>query len=209
MPHPRDLEPAVRVEVRTPVEAGAGVLVHSGSDRAFASFTWLLAAAQDRAEAKAAWTKRNGIALLRCGGVFGAIRIEADLIHAAAGIKDSAEVNVFLAAALRGAPVFQDQHARRYYVLVPRSTGERQEWRSGRLAPKAEFLGINSVIGVPRPDATGPGERSYWCVPPEGPGLLAVPDMVSQLVSIGRLRQVETQQAADGSEGATPTAFRA
>jgi hypothetical protein len=33
--------------------------------------------------------------------------------------------------------------------------------------------------------------------------------MVSQLVSIGRLRQVETQQAADGSEGAAPTAFRA
>ncbi|MDX3067102.1 hypothetical protein PV518_33845 [Streptomyces sp. ND04-05B] len=190
------------------MEVGTGVLVHSRRDRAFASGTWLLAAAQDMAQATAAWAKRNGIALVRCGGIFGAIRIEAALVHAAAGTKDNAEVDAFLVEALNGAPVFMDQHSRWYYVLVPVSTGRRQEWRNGRFAPKAEFLGIDSVLGVPRPDAT-PEERSYWCVPMDGPGILAVPDMVSQLVSIGRLRQVEAERAADEPEGTPPSTFRA
>ncbi|MEW2117042.1 hypothetical protein AB0945_17970 [Streptomyces sp. NPDC005474] len=192
MPHPRDAESAGPHEVRTPVEAGAaGVLVHSRKDREFAVGTWLLAAAQDMKEARTAWEQRNGIALLRCGGIFGAVRLSSDLVRAAAATEKTAEVDAFLGRALHGAPVFMDQFAQWYYVLVPVSTGRRREWRTSSLAPKAEFLGSNTFLGVPRPDATEPeGVRSYWCVSMDGPGALAVPDMVSQLVAVGRFRQV-------------------
>lgn len=186
---------AVRDEVRAPVEADAGVLVHSRKDREFAVGTWLLAAALDLREARAAWKTRNGIALLRCGGLFGAVRLSTGLVRAAAATQNTAEVDAFLAEALHGAPVFMDQFAQWYYVLVPVSTGQRREWRASRLAPAAEFLGGNTFLGVPRPDATEPeGVRSYWCVSMNGPGALAVPDVVSQLVAVGRFRQVAAEQ---------------
>ncbi|MEH0419445.1 hypothetical protein [Streptomyces sp. B21-083] len=193
MPHPRDAESAVPHEVLTPVETGAGVLVHSRKDREFAVGTWLLAAVK---EARAAWEQRNGIALLRCGGLFGAVRLSTDLVCAAAATENTAEVDDFLAEALHGAPVFMDQFAQSYYVLVPVSTGQRREWKTSPLAPKAEFLGSNTFLGVPRPDATEPeGVRSYWCVSMDGPGALAVPDVVSQLVAVGRFRQVAADNA--------------
>lgn len=202
MPHPRDAESAGLAEVRAPVGAGAGVLVHQRRDREFAVGTWLLEAAPNPQTARAQWERSNGIALLRCGGIFAAIRIAADLVRAAAGTENTVEVDAFLAAALHGAPVFMDQFAQWYYVLVPVSTGHRKEWRTSRLAPQAEFLGSNCYLGVPRPDATGPqGVRSYWCVPMDGPGTLAVPDAVSQLVAFGRFRQAATERDTKGHEG--------
>lgn len=198
MPHPRDSESASALDVRTPVEAGAGVLVHSRKDREFAVGTWLLAAALDGREARAAWERRNGIALLRCGGLFGAVRLSTGLVRAAAGTENTSEVDGFLAEALHGAPVFMDQFAQWYYVLVPVSTGQRREWRTACLAPEAEFLGSNTFLGVPRPDAIeAEGVRSYWCVSMDGPGDLAVPDVVSQLVVVGRFRQVAAEQEAE------------
>ncbi|ELP61488.1 hypothetical protein STRTUCAR8_03670 [Streptomyces turgidiscabies Car8] len=179
------------------MEAAADVLVHSRKDREFAASTWLLAAALDMREARAAWEKRNGIALLRCGGIFGAVRLSTDLVRAAAATENTAEVDAFLAQVLHGAPVFTDQFSQWYYVLVPVSTGRRQEWETARLAPKAEFLGSNTFLGVPRPDVTEPeGVRSYWCVPMDGPGALAVPDRVSQLVAVARFRQAATDNPA-------------
>lgn len=202
MPHPSDTESVSPHEAQTAIEAGPGVLVHSRKDREFAAGTWLLAAAPDMNEAREAWKERNGIALLRCGGLFGAIRLSTDLVRAAAATQNTAQVDAFLAEALHGAPVFMDRFAQWYYVLVPVSTGQRREWKASRLAPHAEFLGGNCFLGVPRPDASEPeGVRSYWCVPMDGPGDLAVPDMVSQLVAVGRFRQA----AADNSPP-TPTA---
>ncbi|MDX3298564.1 hypothetical protein PV569_33425 [Streptomyces scabiei] len=205
MPHPRDPESVDPAEARAPAKAGSGVLVHSDRARALAAGAWLLVAAQDRAQAKAAWEKPNGIALLRCGGLFGAIRLSTDLVRAAAGTEDNRAIDAFLAEALHGAPVFMDQYAQWYYVLVPASTGMRPEWRSPRLPPGVEFLGQDCFLGAPRPDVVRPeeGVRSYWCVPMEGPGSLGVPDAVSQLVAIGRFQQAAGREA-DGSEENLP-----
>ncbi|MEE1838105.1 hypothetical protein [Streptomyces sp. SP17KL33] len=186
------------------------MLGHSGRDRAFSASAWLLAAAQDPSAAKAAWKNRDGIALLRCGGLFGAVRLSTGLVRAAAGTESPREIDDFLAEALHGAPVFMDQHAQWYYVLVPVSTGRRPEWQAARRPPGAEFLGRDSVLGVPRPDVTEPEDtRSYWCVPMDGPGILAIPGTVAQLVAIGRLRQVEAQGAAEESGSTMPSTFRA
>lgn len=190
MPHPRDTESASPHEVRTPVEAGDGVIAHSRQVREFAASTFLIAAALDLNEARRAWNKQNGIALLRCGGLFGAVRLSTDLVRAAATTENTAQVDAYLAETLHGAPVFMDQFAQWYYILVPASTGQRKEWKTARLAPQAEFLGRDCFLGVPRPDATEPeGVRSYWCVPMDGPGNLADPDDVFRLLAVARHRQ--------------------
>lgn len=186
----------MREEARAPVQTGAGVLVHSRQDREVAVGTWLLAAAQDMNQARTQW-QESGIALLRCGGLFGAIRISADLVRTAAGTDNSRKIDAFLAEALQGGPVFVDLYAQRYYVLVPVSAGRRYEW-AVRRDPEAEFLGRGCFLGVPRPDRTEPeGVRSYWCVPMDGPGDLAVPDAVSQLLAVARFRRAKAESEAD------------
>ncbi|MFF5019109.1 hypothetical protein [Streptomyces sp. NPDC001165] len=128
-----------------------------------------------------------GIALLRCDALFAAVRISADLVHAAAGSSDTETVREYLAAALLGGPVFLDQHCARYYALVPMGTVHREEWHDGRHKPHAECLGPDSYVGVPRPDIDTPDQHfSHWCVPMHRPGDLCDADAVSQLVSYGR-----------------------
>lgn len=189
MPHPRDAESAGPPEVRAPVEAGAGVLVHSRQERELAVGTWLLAATENVREARRQW-QGCGMALLRCGGLFGAIRISTSLVRAAAGTDEARRIDGFLASALLGGPVIVDQYAQWYYALVPASAGRRQEWRVYRGDPEVEFLGRDCFLGVPRPDVTTPeGVRSYWCVPMDGPGDLAVPDAVFQLLAVARFRR--------------------
>ncbi|MGW0824585.1 hypothetical protein [Streptomyces sp. NPDC002845] len=183
-------------EVRTPVEAGAGVLVHSRQDREVAVRSWLLTAAQDARQARTQW-QESGMALLRCGGLFGAIRISGDLVRTVAGTDSSKKIDAFLADALQGGPVFLDLYAQRYYVLVPVSAGQRYEW-AARRGPEAEFLGRGCFLGVPRPECTEPeGVRSYWCVPMDGPGDLAVPDAVFQLLAAARFQRAKVEWDAD------------
>ncbi|MGW1675566.1 hypothetical protein [Streptomyces sp. NPDC002324] len=171
-----------------------GVRGTSRRQTAVAAATWLLAAALDQ-NAFTAWGEPDGIALLRCGGIFGAVRLSADLVRAAADTENTKKINAFLAEALDG-PVFMDQYARSYYVLVPVSTGKRPEWpASGRLRD-AKFLGRTWIVGVPRLDATAPSRtRRYWCVPMDGPGALADPAAVSKLAA-----------GSTGSATATPAA---
>jgi len=184
-----------------PVEAGAVAIVHSRQDREAAVRTWLLVAAQDAKEAQTQW-RESGTALLRCGGVFGAIRISAALVRAAAGTDNTRTIDTFLTEALQGGPVFMDQYAGRYYVLVPASTGQRPVWTSHR-GPEAEFLGRDCFLGVPRPETTEPeGVRSYWCVPMDGPGALADPGEVFRLLSSARHRR--TQEERDPMQAAAP-----
>jgi hypothetical protein len=172
------------------------VLVHSRQDREIAVRTWLLVAALDVSEATTQW-QESGIALLRCGGIFGAVRISANLVRAAAGTDNTREIDAFLAEGLQGGPVFMDLCAQRYYVLVPVSTGQRYEWTSRR-DPETEFLGRGCFLGVPRLEATEPKDvRSYWCVPMDGPGTLTVPDAVSQLLAVARFRRAQAEREAD------------
>lgn len=147
-------------------------------------------AAEDRNRARQDW-QRDGLALLRCGGVFGAIRISAHLVHAAAATDDLPAVDRFLFQALQGGPVFMDRVTRRYYVLVGPTTGLRKEWQHER--GDAAYLGRGHHLGVPAVDATRPDAgRSYWCVEMGGAGELAAPDAVSQLVQLGRSRRGNT-----------------
>jgi hypothetical protein len=181
-------------EGTTPEEAGderetiAGeVLVHSRQERDRAVRSWLLLSAQGVERAREEWDK-GGIALLKCGTLFTAIRIDSGLVHAAAGSDEAETVNAFLAEALFGGPVFVDQHSRRYYALVPGSTPNQAEWREKRY-PGVEVLGRDSYLGVPRPECGDPDMHwSYWSVPMDGPGTLCDADAVAKLVKYGRHR---------------------
>ncbi len=186
----------MREEVRGPAEAGAGALVHSRKDRELAVGTWLLAAAQDIKLARIQW-QESGIALLRCGGLFGAIRLSADLVRAAAGTDNTQKIDAFLAEALHGGPVFIDLYAQRYYVLVPVSAGQLPGW-AARRDLEAEFLGRGCFLGVPRPENTEPeGVRSYWCVPMNGPGNLTGSHAVAQLLAVARFRRAQAEGEAE------------
>ncbi|MEV0634410.1 hypothetical protein AB0I77_05415 [Streptomyces sp. NPDC050619] len=156
-------------------------------ERDTAARTWLLLSADSIETTRAHWDK-VGISLLKCGALFGAVRMESALVHMAAGSDDLDKVRDFLTAALFGGPVFIDHNSARYYALVPASTADRLEWQDRLHTPKAEMLGRDSYLGVPRPGLDEPdGEHfSYWCVPMYGPGDLCDPEAVSQLVTHGR-----------------------
>ncbi|GHD34835.1 hypothetical protein GCM10010313_81750 [Streptomyces violarus] len=149
--------------------------------------SWLMLSAQSVDQAREEWDK-GGIALLKCGRLFTAIRIESGLVQAAAGSDEPEKVNRFLGEALHSGPVFVDQASRRYYALVPASTPSRPEWRQRRFAG-VEVLGRDSYLGVPRPECEDPAMHwSYWCVPMAAPGALCDADAVTKLVKYGRDR---------------------
>ncbi|GAB2961735.1 hypothetical protein GCM10023080_022610 [Streptomyces pseudoechinosporeus] len=128
----------------------------------------------------------HGIALLRCGTLFSAVRIAEEIVHAAAGTDEAERVNAYLAAALLQGPVIHDPRRGRYYALVPASTAAR--WR----APDTDCLGRGWHLGVPRTDVTRDAPdawRPYWSVPMPSPGELCSPGAVAQLVAMGRYRQ--------------------
>lgn len=164
-------------------QSACGVLVHTRAERELAVSHWLLTATDDRRLARAEWDE-TGIALLRCGTVFAAVRIPGAVVHAAAGAEDAKRVDAYLGGALHGGPVFIDSGSQVYYALVPASTARRWD------IPDTECLGVASYLGVPSPASTDPtSNRSYWCVPMDGPGALCTPRAVSQMVMHGRFRQ--------------------
>ncbi|MGI5193050.1 hypothetical protein ACQEVY_05310 [Streptomyces sp. CA-288835] len=159
-------------------------MVTTRAERELVTAHWLLAAADSHDEARAQW-HRHGLALLRCGTLFSAVRIPARLVHAAAGSEDPATVDAFLAEALHGGPVICARRGRHFYALVPASTAAR--WRQ----PGAECLGRDTYLGVPRPDAVGLDHQawaSYWSVAMPSAAELCTPTAVAQLVAVGNLR---------------------
>ncbi|GGK63639.1 hypothetical protein [Streptomyces flaveus] len=169
----------------TPVEPEPGVLVHTRADRELAIVHWLLAAAGRHTEARMQWAE-HGIALLRCGTLFSAIRIPEVIVHAAAGTEEADKVDAYLAEALLQGPVIRDPRQGRYYALVPASTAAR--WR----APDTDCLGRGWHLGVPRPGVNRDAPDvwcPYWSVPMPSPGELCSAGAVAQLVATGRYRQ--------------------
>ncbi|MEU9357718.1 hypothetical protein AB0D35_06325 [Streptomyces sp. NPDC048301] len=167
--HPRDGKSAG-------VAARPRVNVHTRMEMNAAVASWLLCAAEDRKTARQGW-ERDGLALIRCGSLFSAVRIPGEFIRAAAGVdlkggwEEAPRVDAFLASALEDGPVIADWYAGQYYALVPASEG--RHWYGRGTA----FLGAASYLGVPRPDVDEPGlARSYWSVPMESPGALCCPD---------------------------------
>ncbi|UDM03257.1 hypothetical protein [Streptomyces longhuiensis] len=169
--------------------------LHTAEDRALAAEHWLLAAAPKANAARAEWAQ-SGLAVLRCGGIFTAVRIHADVVYAAVGTDEPAAVGDYLSHVLRG-PVFADQSSRRFYALVPASTSRRPVWRNNAV-PDAECLGGNSFLGVPRPGRDDPSEaRCHWVVPIDGPGDLCSPHAVRQLIDYGRFKRAAAERADD------------
>ncbi len=157
--------------------------MHLRTDRDLSVSHWLLCSAKDRAKACEEW-EEQGIAVLRCGGLFTAIRVPAPIVYAAAGTKDREGVSEYLTGALCGGPVFADQAAAWFYCLVPASACRRWD------KPGTECFGRDTYVGVPHPsrDARHPMARSYWSVPMDGPGNLCSAEAVAGLVDFGRLR---------------------
>jgi hypothetical protein len=178
------------------VPPGGEVSVTTSAERRLAVEHWLLGTVSDRAKVRQEWDT-HGVGLLRCGTLFCAVRIDRPVVHAAAGTAEHAGVARFLADALLGGPVFVDQGAERYYVLVGPSVGRRKEWERPR--DDALFLGIDNFLGVPHPRATNPQDgRSYWCVEMDGPGDLAPAEALMQLVEVGRYRLAHSQGQSGG-----------
>lgn len=176
--------PAIEAVALPPQSTEPEVYVHTSADRELATAHWLLAAADNRDQARTQW-RQQGIALLRCGTLFTAVRIPARLVHAAASSEDPSTVDAFLTEALHGGPVICDPRGRHYYALVPASTASR--WRH----PAAECLGRDTYLGVPRLDAAGLDSRtwaSYWSVPMSSAAELCSPEAVSQIVVLGSFR---------------------
>ncbi|MFE1272157.1 hypothetical protein [Streptomyces sp. NPDC058758] len=179
-----------------PVETEPGVLVHSRRSREAGAETWLILAARDAGEARRDWAE-YGLALLRCGTNFTAIRIPADIVLAAAGTTDRATVAAYLATALDGGPCFFDGSSRSFYALAPRSTA------GGWDVPDTECLsGADRFLGVPATTITEPDPRcaAYWVVPMDGPAALCDPEILRWFVTKGRILRSEAAALEAGED---------
>ncbi|MFD0078623.1 hypothetical protein ACFVIY_40240 [Streptomyces sp. NPDC127166] len=188
-----DDHPVTTALMTQPLEPAPGVIVHSGRSRQAAAETWLLLAAPDRCKALVEW-EREGLTLLRCGGLFSAVRIPAAVVHAAAGTEDPYELTAILRQALDG-PVFYDRSGRHFYALTPHSTARL--WQ----VPESECLGPDFFLGVPATSVTAPDPRcrAWWVVPMDGPATLCFPAAVAGFVQRGRslITTAQAKQAAD------------
>jgi hypothetical protein len=150
-------------------------------ERELAAAHWLLAAASDAGRACAEWAEQ-GVALLRCGVLFAAVRIPETLVYAAAGTNAWQDVAGFLAEAPSGGPAFVHPRGGNYYALTAGSVARC--WPYG----DAVCLGGDTYLGVPATDrnAPTPAFDAYWAVPMGAPGTLCAAGDVAQLVSSGQ-----------------------
>ncbi|GGT29113.1 hypothetical protein GCM10010254_57160 [Streptomyces chromofuscus] len=155
----------------------------TGPERRAAVKTWLLTAAADRDIARREWD-RHSVALLRCGGIFTAVRVPMVLVEAAAGTEDRRKIGAYLDEALLGGAVFLDEGSSHVHFLVSPTVWNR--WN----VPDSECLVQDSYLGVPNPDPD-PDEPSRWLLGMGGPGDLCVPDAVKQLVMFARFRAAQ------------------
>lgn len=158
--------------------------VVTGAERRAAVATWLLTAARDRDVARREW-RCDGVARLRCGGVFTAIRVPMPLVEAAAGTAERRRIGAYLSEALLGGAAFIDETSSAAYFLVPPMHSTL--W--GRV-PDTRCLTPDIELCVPNPDPD-PDMPSRWLLEMGGPGDLCVPEAVKQLVYYARFRAVQ------------------
>ncbi|GGP77402.1 hypothetical protein GCM10010278_64810 [Streptomyces melanogenes] len=136
-----------------------------------------------------------GIALFPTGEKFDAIRLPAEVVHAAASSEDPDIIATFLAEALKAGAVIHDAYGVGvwYYALVP--PGTYADWRT----PGAECLRPGTWLGVPRLDlTTRPGP--HWALPPRAIGSVCTAHAVADLVASGQDKLRETRRG----NGAAP-----
>ncbi|MFF1416587.1 hypothetical protein [Streptomyces sp. NPDC058280] len=139
---------------------------------------WLMSSLDTPSVARRDWEVGRP-AVLRTGGLFDAVKMPMELVHAAVESTQPDIVSGVLAQVLNG-PVICHPDAQ-YYALVPPQTTET--WRS----PLAAVLGRSGWLTVPRVDRTRP-PGIHWTVPIERAGKLCAPSTVVQLLRIGRAR---------------------
>lgn len=170
--------PLVSYLVRSvPLRLTGRVCTRAERDRAVGE--WLLSAAQDVRRSRVDWD-RCGVTLLRCGGIFTAVRIPHPIVAAAARTDDPGEINAYLHQALQGGPAFRSDTGH-HYALVPPSTAHG--WKT----PSSRCLNAGELLAVPRPDRMLGDAASYWEVRMDSAGLLCTPGAVSQMIMTGRL----------------------
>jgi len=152
--------------------------IFANAPRQSACADWLLGVAAAIEQARADWSN-DGVALFRCGALFTAVRIPADIVHAAAG--SSAPDDVADALSALGGPVFFHPRGERFYAL----TDPQASWSPSL---DAEALAPDTYIGVPALDRTEPDEElsAYWAVPLVDPGELCDAGAVVKLAAVGR-----------------------
>lgn len=125
--------------------------------------------------------------MLPLGGLFDAVRLPAEVVHAAAASEDHENVAAYLAEVLDG-PVIHDP-CTWYYALVPPQT--TATWRS----PFARCIGRGSWVGVPPTDRCAPLRFGpYWIVSMAHAGDLCSAVSVTKLIRIGHARLTEAAQ---------------
>jgi hypothetical protein len=149
---------------------------------------WLLSAHPTPSAAQAEWDS-VGVAVLPLGTQFSAVRIPRTVVLNSIRLETASNSTLdrFLTEMLWDGPVICDQHAQRYYALVPADTplvwtAAAAEWP--RLG--VEILGSDWHLGVPRlpaEDRYGPSPSSYWAVPMRRPGQLCEPVAVARLIA--------------------------
>ncbi|MCX4986915.1 hypothetical protein [Streptomyces sp. NBC_00572] len=158
--------------------------ITTGEERRLAVEHWLSSASSDPGQTRRDWVE-HPVAMLSCGSLFAAVRIPAAVVQAAAQSTDEAVIDAYLVGVVVGGPVIFDRYALWYYALVPAGTARRWD------APDTVCLGVGSSLGVPRPGlCRADNERVYWAVPMDSAAFLCSPNAVSQLVMLGRYRQV-------------------
>lgn len=143
---------------------------------------WLLRAADDPGTAVREW-RTQGVAVLRCGRTFAAIRIPADLVHAALGTSDPAAVADRLPDAL-GGPAIWDGPEMPVYALIQPHAG--LVWDGANDTPcLGQDTSLTQYLGVPALDRlTPPGP--HWVVPPRGDEQLCRPSVVRAFITRAR-----------------------
>ncbi|MEU1038661.1 hypothetical protein [Streptomyces sp. NPDC005907] len=131
------------------------------------------------------WTEwaTMGVALVPLGRRFAAVRMHADIVHAAVDSDDPSQVAERIRALLPG-PIVHDRRVSgvTYYALIPRHSD--LVWVHDEVAP---CLGPGVYLGVPRIDRREP-PGTYWVTVPRHNGDLCAPQAVADLVEVGRQR---------------------
>ncbi|KQW11388.1 hypothetical protein [Streptomyces sp. Root369] len=169
MPESTQPAPALRELEGPPLSGGA-----TGEELPVAQ--WLLSAATDVRQAEWEWAQ-DGLTFLRCGPSFTAIRLPGDLVRAAVGSHDPADVDPYLSEVLNGGPVIGAHGLKCYYALVPPGAG--LHWRNR----DAVCLAWGTWLGVPPVSRTTCNAvEGYWAVPMSEPGELCDVAAVNALV---------------------------
>ncbi|MEU4180751.1 hypothetical protein [Streptomyces sp. NPDC026589] len=158
-------------------------MVSTGAERSLASGHWLLGAAASVRRARSDWAD-CGTTFLTPGALFGAVIIQASVVHASLLLDDPERCAAPLRTLLGGGPVFYAERRfgreAGYVALVP--TPVAMTWS----VPGSVAHYRKATLEVPAPQNVRPDHGpAWWVVPLDGPGVLCDPQPLATLVSQG------------------------